>query len=195
MEPWDGPAALAATDGRWVIAGMDRNGLRPMRYTLTADGLLVVGSETGMVPLEESAHRREGPGRPRPDDRRRPARPAFYRDRELKDLLAGQQPLRRTGSRTSPISTTRGRRRPSSRAQLERAELRRRQLAVGITLEDLELLLEPMVEDAKEAVGSMGDDTPLAVLSEQLPRPAPFLPPEFQPGHQPADRSACASSG
>ena len=52
MEPWDGPAAIAATDGRWVIAGMDRNGLRPLRYTITADGLLIVGSETGMVKLE-----------------------------------------------------------------------------------------------------------------------------------------------
>ncbi len=49
MEPWDGPAALATTDGRWVLAGMDRNGLRPLRYTLTSDGLLIVGSETGMV--------------------------------------------------------------------------------------------------------------------------------------------------
>ena len=51
MEPWDGPAAICGTDGRWVVAGMDRNGLRPMRYTITADGLLVVGSETGMVKL------------------------------------------------------------------------------------------------------------------------------------------------
>ncbi len=67
MEPWDGPAAIAATDGRWVIAGLDRNGLRPLRYTITTDGLLIVGSETGMVKLDRGADRREGPGRPRPD--------------------------------------------------------------------------------------------------------------------------------
>jgi len=54
MEPWDGPAAIAAYAGRWVVAGLDRNGLRPMRYTLTSDGLLIAGSETGMVPVEES---------------------------------------------------------------------------------------------------------------------------------------------
>ncbi len=58
MEPWDGPAALAATDGRWVIAGMDRNGLRPQRYAVTADGLLFVGSETGMVVLDEARSHR-----------------------------------------------------------------------------------------------------------------------------------------
>ena len=76
MEPWDGPAAIAATDGRWVIAGLDRNGLRPLRYTQTADGLLIVGSETGMVKIAEDAVVCEGPGRPRPVHRRRPRRPA-----------------------------------------------------------------------------------------------------------------------
>ncbi len=65
MEPWDGPAAIAATDGRWVIAGLDRNGLRPLRYTVTTDGLLIVGSETGMVQLDEAdiiEKGRVGPG-------------------------------------------------------------------------------------------------------------------------------------
>ena len=74
MEPWDGPAAIAATDGRWVIAGLDRNGLRPLRYTITADDLLVVGSEAGMVKFDESRDHRQGPRRPRPDHRRRPRR-------------------------------------------------------------------------------------------------------------------------
>ena len=66
MEPWDGPAALAMTDGRWVCAGLDRNGLRPMRYVVTGDGLLIAGSEAGMVPVDESrcARRaRSAPGR------------------------------------------------------------------------------------------------------------------------------------
>ena len=53
MEQWDGPAAIAATDGRWVIGGMDRNGLRPMRYSVTSNGMLIVGSEAGMVPVRE----------------------------------------------------------------------------------------------------------------------------------------------
>ena len=65
MEPWDGPAALAATDGRWVIAGLDRNGLRPLRYTISRHAMLIVGSETGMVKLDESdivEKGRVGPG-------------------------------------------------------------------------------------------------------------------------------------
>ncbi len=71
MEPWDGPAAIAATDGRWVIAGLDRNGLRPLRYTITSDAMLIVGSETGMVKLGGRRRCRKGPRRPRPDHRRR----------------------------------------------------------------------------------------------------------------------------
>src|SRR5690349_20610881 len=65
MEPWDGPAAIAATDGRWVIAGLDRNGLRPLRYTITSDAMLIVGSETGMVKFGEEKiveKGRVGPG-------------------------------------------------------------------------------------------------------------------------------------
>ena len=60
MEPWDGPAALAMTDGRWVCAGLDRNGLRPMRYVVTNDGLVIAGSETGMVPLDEARVKEKG---------------------------------------------------------------------------------------------------------------------------------------
>ncbi len=92
MEPWDGPAALAATDGRWVIAGMDRNGLRPQRYALTEDGLLFVGSETGMVVLDEATIVRKGrvgPGQMIAldlDEGR------FYEDRAIKDKLAGEYP-------------------------------------------------------------------------------------------------------
>ncbi len=60
MEPWDGPAALAMTDGRWAVAGMDRNALRPLRYTLTTDNLLIVGSETGMVVVPETTITKKG---------------------------------------------------------------------------------------------------------------------------------------
>src|SRR5690606_22771529 len=92
MEPWDGPAALVATDGRWVIGGLDRNGLRPMRYTITTDGLLVVGSETGMVQIPESKVKekgRLGPGQIIGVDLEQGK---FYHDRELKDYLAAEHP-------------------------------------------------------------------------------------------------------
>ena len=166
MEPWDGPAAIAAYDGRWAIAGMDRNGLRPMRYTITNDGLLVVGSETGMVKLPEDsivAKGRVGPGQcigVDLDEGR------FYRDGELKDMLAARRPFGQWTARTTRIDgiVKAGAGEP---VQFGSEELRRRQVAVGYTLEELEQILHPMVEDANEAVGSMGDDTPIAVLSGQ----------------------------
>ncbi|HEX6143566.1 MAG TPA: glutamate synthase large subunit [Geminicoccaceae bacterium] len=164
MEPWDGPAALVATDGQWVVGGMDRNGLRPMRYIRTADGLIVVGSETGMVPLEESAiveKGRVGPGEMIGVDL---ARGIFYHDRELKDLLAAEKPYDRWVKNITHLEDLAARR-PARPMQLERSELRRRQNLYGLTVEDMELILAPMVQEAKEPVGSMGDDTPMAVLS------------------------------
>ncbi|MGB8276187.1 MAG: glutamate synthase large subunit [Alphaproteobacteria bacterium] len=166
MEPWDGPAALAAYDGRWVLAGMDRNGLRPLRYTLTGDGLLVVGSETGMVQIDESAVRekgRVGPGQMIAVDL---AEGRLHRDRTLKDMLAATRPFAKwTKNITvldSLIKTD-----AAEPVAFTRDELRRRQACFGLTMEDMELILHPMVEDGKEAVGSMGDDTPLAVLSKK----------------------------
>ncbi|MDE2006521.1 MAG: glutamate synthase large subunit, partial [Rhodospirillales bacterium] len=91
MEPWDGPAAIAATDGRWAIAGLDRNGLRPLRYTITTDKLLVVGSETGMVKLDQeriAEKGRVGPGQTIAVDL---DAARFYRDEEVRDLLAARQ--------------------------------------------------------------------------------------------------------
>jgi len=164
MEPWDGPAALCATDGRWVIAGMDRNGLRPMRYTMTADGLLIVGSETGMVRVAESAvteKGRVGPGQMIAIDLKAGR---FFHDRELKDLLAARHPYETWLKKTTQLdSLIRDRAEPSV---LSGEQLARRLAGFDATLEDLELILQPMAEDGKEAIGSMGDDTPLAVLSD-----------------------------
>ncbi|CCG07093.1 glutamate synthase large subunit [Pararhodospirillum photometricum] len=164
MEPWDGPAAIAATDGRWVVAGMDRNGLRPMRYTLTSDNLLIVGSEAGMVRVPESEILRKGrlgPGAIIAVDL---AEGCFYDDTGLKDLLAGRQDYGRWVKRITELET-RISKDLSEPAALAAEDLRRRQLSFGQSLEDMELILHPMVADAKEAVGSMGDDAPLAVLS------------------------------
>ncbi len=167
MEPWDGPAAIACTDGKWVLAGMDRNGLRPCRYTITGDGLLIVGSEAGMVKVDEQnvvEKGRVGPGQMVAVNL---AEGKFFRDGELKEWLAKSRPF---GDWTKNITVIDQIVRADSEAkqELSRDELRRRMLAVGWTLEDLELILHPMVEDAKEAVGSMGDDTPIAVLSDKF---------------------------
>jgi glutamate synthase (NADPH/NADH) large chain len=165
MEPWDGPAAICATDGRWAIAGLDRNGLRPMRYTITDEKLLIIGSETGMVKLAEDrvlAKGRVGPGQCIAVDL---DSGRFMDDREVKDMLSARKPWGQWTSRTTRIDAIVRRNRDED-ARFGIEELRRRQLAMGFTLEELEQILHPMVEDAQEAVGSMGDDTPIAVLSE-----------------------------
>ena len=166
MEPWDGPAALAMTDGRWAVAGMDRNALRPLRYTLTNDDLLIVGSETGMVVVPEAtiiAKGRLGPGQMIAVDL---DNGRLYDDEAIKDKIAGEEPYGEMVAgflKLDDLPVPRG----ETVTRFERAELTRRQVAAGLTLEDMELVLCPLVEDAKEAIGSMGDDTPLAVISDK----------------------------
>ena len=166
MESWDGPAAITATDGRWVIAGLDRNGLRPMRYTVLDDGLLIVGSETGMVHINEGRvveKGRVGPGQTIAVDL---DEGRLYHDAELRDVLAGEHPYGEWVNNITQLDDL-IRSDAAEPVEFERDELRRRQICAGYSLEEFELLLHPMVQDAKEATGSMGDDTPLAVLSER----------------------------
>ena len=171
MEAWDGPAALAMTDGRWVVAGMDRNALRPMRYLLTDDGLLITGSEAGMVVVPEATivlKGRLGPGQMIAVDLDGDEGevPRFYSDREIKDRIAAEHDYGAMVAGFTTFSSIPGHDGPQPAATLPRPELRRRQIAAGWTMEDMEILLSPMVQDGKEAVGSMGDDTPLAVISD-----------------------------
>ncbi len=165
MEPWDGPAALAMTDGRWVVAGLDRNGLRPMRYVVTGDGLLIAGSEVGMVPTDEATVKEKGalgPGQMVGVDM---ARGVLLHDKEIKDELADSQPFGEWVKKIVDLDEiTRVER---EKRLFEGEELRKRQIAAGYTLEEVENILAPMVEDAKEPVVSMGDDTPQAVLSDR----------------------------
>ena len=165
MEPWDGPAALAMTDGRWVAAGLDRNGLRPMRYVITGDGLLIAGSEAGMVPVDEASVREKGalgPGQMIAVDM---AEEKLYHDTELKDKLAAAQPFGEWVEKVVDLNAIM--RDIPEGATFTGAALRRRQVAAGYTMEELETVLAPMAEDGKEPLGSMGDDTPPAVLSSQ----------------------------
>jgi len=165
MEPWDGPAAICASDGRWVVAGKDRNGLRPMRVAETSDGLLIVGSEAGMCRVEESRIVRKAhvePGRMIAVDL---VEGRLYHEEAILDRLAAEHPYDKWLGNMVELEARIG---PGEEPRMyAREELVRRQAAAGLTLEDLELILAPMVEEAKEAVGSMGDDTPLAVLSDQ----------------------------
>ncbi|WP_299047679.1 glutamate synthase large subunit [uncultured Tateyamaria sp.] len=165
MEPWDGPAALAMTDGRWVCAGLDRNGLRPMRYVVTRDGMVIAGSETGMVPLEEPNVIEKGalgPGQLLAVDM---VEGKLFHDTEIKDQLAASQPF---GDWVGKITDLEGELSGVTEKALYAGDaLRRRQIAAGYSIEELENILAPMAEDGKEALASMGDDTPSAVLSKR----------------------------
>ncbi len=165
MEPWDGPAALAMTDGHWVCAGMDRNGLRPMRYVVTGDGLVFAGSEAGMVPTDEAAVVEKGalgPGQMLAVDIRSGK---LFHDTEIKDRLAKSLPFSEWVGLITELDADLEN--VTERAMFAGSELRKRQIAAGFSLEDLEQVLAPMAEEGKEAVASMGDDTPSAVLSER----------------------------
>ena len=167
MEPWDGPAALAAVAGEWVVASVDRNGLRPMRIAITEDNLLLAGSETGMVHLEEKGiikKDRLGPGQMIGINIKEGK---IYQDQELKDALTSRRKWGEWLGRSRLMDELLEEKSVDKGASLEKDELRRRQFSAGWTLEDMELLLQPMAEGGKEATGSMGDDTPLAVLSNR----------------------------
>jgi len=163
IEPWDGPAAIAATDGKWIIAAMDRNGLRPMRYTISKDKLLFAGSETGMIPISSDkvvSKGRLGPGQiiaVNLDQGK------FFNNKSIKDHIS--KDYKKYNKQIIDLD----KKFSKSKEKLIYSgdELRRRQYLAGINIEDLELILHPMVEEAKEAVGSMGDDTPAAVLSDK----------------------------
>ena len=165
MEPWDGPAAICATDGRWVVAGKDRNGLRPLRVAETVDGLLICGSEVGMTGIPDARIKRRlhiGGGRMISVDLEAGV---LYDETRTIDRLAAALPYREWLSNMVELEPLVG---PGPEPRrLSGEALTRFQAAVGWTLEEIDTVLDPMAEEGKEAVASMGDDTPPAVLSHQ----------------------------
>ncbi len=164
IEPWDGPAAICATDAKWVIAATDRNGLRPLRYTITSDNLVFAGSETGMIEIPEEkiiSKGRLGPGQIIAIELKKGK---LFKDEELKDYISKEYKKfnKQIIDLDKKFSSTK------ETPSFVSDELRRRQYLSGFSIEDLELILHPMVEDSKETTGSMGDDTPVAVLSSHF---------------------------
>ena len=178
LEPWDGPAAITAFGGDWVIAGMDRNGFRPMRYSLTTDNILFVGSETGMVDIATTKITKKGHVAPGQLLGVNLKEGKFYSPDELKECLIKKQPyskwIKRIKNFTSIIKTS-----DHKISYLDEKNLRKRQIISGFNIEDLELILDPMVADKKEAVGSMGDDTPISLLSKNYRGLYPFFRQNF----------------
>ena len=164
MEPWDGPAAVAFTDGRQIGATLDRNGLRPARYLVTDDGRVVMASESGalVVPEERIVEKwRLQPGKMLLIDLEQGR---IISDQEIKTELATRNPYREWVARTQivledlpPVGAA---------APRTNVDLLDRQQAFGYTQEDLRLLMAPMAITGQEAIGSMGTDTPISALSD-----------------------------
>ena len=164
MEPWDGPASIAFTDGTVIGAVLDRNGLRPSRYLVTNDGLVVMASETGVIDIPQSSVVEKGrlqPGRMFLIDT---AEGRIVRDDEIKDRLAAARPYGRWLDKNLVHLDDLPRREAQRR---DEGSLIQRQQMFGHTHEEHRLLLAPMAIDGKEALGSMGTDTPPAVLSDR----------------------------
>ncbi|HEX2742177.1 MAG TPA: glutamate synthase central domain-containing protein, partial [Rubrobacter sp.] len=165
MESWDGPAAVAFTDGRLIGATLDRNGLRPARYSVTRDGRVIMASEDGAlrVPAEDVIERwRLQPGKMLVVDTERHE---LLHDEEVKKPLFGRQPYRQWLEEGEIHLNELPE--PDADPRDEPASLLERQRAFGYTIEDQRILLAPMAQNGKEPDGSMGTDTPLAVLSER----------------------------
>ena len=165
MEPWDGPAAMAFTDGRQIGATLDRNGLRPARYFVTDDGLVVMASETGVLPFPEQnivQKWRLQPGKMLLIDLEKGR---IVSDEEIKAELANAHPYQQWLDRTQikvhelPDAT--------EHQPRTNVSLLDRQQAFGYTQESVKFLMVPMAQDGQEAIGSMGNDTPVSALSNR----------------------------
>ena len=164
MEPWDGPASIAFTDGVVIGAVLDRNGLRPSRYWVTDQGLVIMASEVGVVEVPQDEVVEKGrlqPGRMFLIDTREGR---IIRDHEIKERLASARPY---GEWLDQNLVTLEDLPNGTPRTGDEGTLVQRQQTFGYTLEDKKLLIAPMARDAKEAVGSMGTDTPIAVLSSR----------------------------
>src|SRR5271163_4955882 len=165
MEPWDGPAAIAFTDGRVIGAILDRNGLRPGRYVVTHDDLVVMASEAGVLDIAPDQVKRKGRLQPGKMFLVNTVEGRIVSDKEIKEKLASRQPY---GEWLSENQITIDQLPEPSRMHHPDAEtVLRRQRAFGYSDEDLRMILGPMASNGEEPVGSMGTDTPLACLSDR----------------------------
>ena len=166
MEPWDGPASISFTDGKIIGATLDRNGLRPSRYSVTYDDRVIMASETGVLPIDPSMIKEKGrlqPGKMFVVDMEQGR---IISDDELKQTICSQKPyaewLNKYKIRLEEL--------PEPRVMfthLEHDQVFKYQKAFGYSTEDLDTIIAPMALDGKEPIGSMGTDVPLAILSEQ----------------------------
>ena len=165
MEPWDGPAAMLFTDGKLIGATLDRNGLRPCRYLVTHNDFAVMASEAGVLPVKPEEVLTKGRLQPGKMFLVDTIQGRIIGDEEIKANIASRKPYRQwvAANRINIEDLPE----PLNVLQPDHATLRHRQQAFGYTIEELKLLMTPMAVTGEEAVGSMGTDTPLAVLSDR----------------------------
>ena len=165
MEPWDGPAAVCFTDGKRIGATLDRNGLRPGRYVVTHGGLALMASEAGVLPLHPEEVLTKGRLQPGKMFLVDTVQGRVIDDEEIKAEIAARRPYQQwvSAHRISLDDLPE----PLNVPQPDHSTLRLRQQAFGYTVEELKMVITPMVVAGEEAVGSMGTDTPLAVLSDR----------------------------
>ncbi|MGB0880981.1 MAG: glutamate synthase large subunit, partial [Polaribacter sp.] len=165
MEPWDGPASIPFTDGNFIGAVLDRNGLRPSRYTVTKQGNVIMSSETGVVDIEPENvefHGRLEPGKMflvNMNEGR------IVNDEEIKEQIAAKHPYRKWLNENlfhlKDLSAKKG------PIKYDEIDLKKREIIFGYTQEDFKTIIKPMAQNGKEPIGSMGSDTPIAVLSKR----------------------------
>ncbi len=186
MEPWDGPAAIAFTNGHQIGATLDRNGLRPARYLVTRDDRIVMASEMGVLPIPEKdivTKWRLQPGKMLLVDL---DEGRLIPDEELKSTLAKSHPYRQWLENTQIVLEDLP---PApGEATLSNLSLLNRQQAFGYTQEDLRILMTPMGVQGEEAIGSMGNDAPISALSKSAQAPVHVFQAELRAGDEPADR-------
>src|SRR5271165_1486913 len=185
-EPWDGPAALLYSNGIVAAACLDRNGLRPARYKVTDDGLVTIGSEVGCAEFDDAKVVEKGrlaPGEMIAVDTKAGK---LLKDAEIKKQLSSGKPyLAWINAHLLRLQQIAGKMIQEPTEELDILGLTQQQVAFGYTSEELDMVLKPMIKDGQEALGSMGDDTPLAVLSLQ-PRLLHLFQTALRPGDQPA---------
>ncbi len=180
MEPWDGPAALAFTDGRSIVATLDRNGLRPARYVVTSDGYVILSSEAGVLPIAEDrviSKNRLRPGRMLLIDTEAGR---IITNEEIKKKVASAHPYKQwvednmvklsdlvDDYKADAKTSAKGAKSKSAKAESAVKEIEVQQKMFGYTYEDIRKMVIPMAKDGNEAIGAMGNDSPIAVLSDK----------------------------
>ncbi len=165
MEPWDGPASIPFTDGNYIGALLDRNGLRPSRYTVTKDGFVIMSSETGVIDIDPKNVERHGrlePGKMFLVDMNQGR---IVNDDEIKEAIVSKHPYKEWLAKNLVHLAAI----PAKKGPIKHKEdpLAKRQIVFGYTEEDMSVLIQPMAQSGKEPIGSMGNDAPIAVLSEK----------------------------